>query len=397
MTRIAIAAMALILCLSVCAADAEPPSTVAEATREALAVDDLLTFRKGLLAGRAARHEIRSPKGIDVLEKVHINGLDQWLSIRGDDSDNPVVLYLHGGPGSVTMPFYYMLPKAWEQKFVMVHWDQRGTGKTRCSNPDYDPADATFEDFYADTVAVVNHLRERLGKKKVIVLGHSWGTILGLHLARRRPELIHAYVGTGQVVNNWKGEDVGYRFLLEEAKRRGDADAETALQALAPYPSETGMDQKIGVQRYYMQKYGASIRGDLDYLQFFELAFFESPLYSICDWNGFLKTVFIEDSHRSIRADMLQPESPVSNFELYERRYEVPIFFFLGAHDLHTPTSLATKYFDEIAAPAKALVIFEDSAHAATLREGDRFVEEMVRLVRPHALGTVRSPPRGAH
>ena len=355
------------------------------AMQEQQALAEFMKFRAGLMAQKKEQLKITSPNGIDVLEKVRINGIDQWLSIRGEDTSKPVMLYLHGGPGSVTLPFQYMLPKEWEQNFIMVHWDQRATGKTRCSNPDYDPASATFEDFFADTVAVINYLRKRLDKKKVILLGHSWGSILGLHLARRHPELIYAYVGTGQVINNWKGEAVGYHFVLDEARRRKDEKAIAELEALAPYPVEEGMDQKIGVQRHYMQEYGASIRGDLSYLQLVEMAFFESPFYSVCDWMGFINTVFIEDPHKKLRDEMVAKDSPIANFDRYPYDYKVPIFFFLGAHDMHTPVTLAVEYFEKVNAPYKKLVIFEDSAHAPPLREAQKFVKSMINFVAPLA------------
>lgn len=353
--------------------------------KEESAQKDLLAFRANVLSAKAAQDRITTPNGIDVLEPFRINGIDQWVSIRGDDKDNPVLLYLHGGPGSVTMPFSNLLPKAWEENFTMVHWDQRGTGKTRCANPQYDAAQATYEDFYSDTVAMVNTLRERFHKDKIIVFGHSWGSILGLHLAREHPELLHAYVGTGQVINAWKGEIVGYRFLLDEARRRNDYEALTALEALAPYPSEQGMDQKMNVQRHYMQAYGGSIRGDLSYTQLFELAFFESPLYSVCDWMGFVNTVFLEDPHKKIRDAIVQEESPIANFDLYPSDYDIPIFFFLGAHDLHTPTAVVADYFEKVHAPYKKLILFEDSAHAAPMREKDKFIQAMIEYVRPLA------------
>ena len=123
---------------------------------EEQAIKEFLEFRKGIQSGILEAKKIDTPNGIDVMESVRINGLDQWLQIRGYDRDNPVLLYLHGGPGSVIMPFSYMFVPDWEKNFTVVNWDQRGTGKTRCANPDYDPVEATFEDFFTDTVGDIN-------------------------------------------------------------------------------------------------------------------------------------------------------------------------------------------------------------------------------------------------
>ena len=333
---------------------------------------------------RAAK-KIEAPNGIDVMESVEINGLEQWLSIRGTDKDNPVLLYLHGGPGSVVMPFAHLLPPQWEENFVLVHWDQRGTGKTRCANPDYDPVEATFEDFFDDTVKVVNHLRERLNQDKIFVLGHSWGTFLGMHLAKKYPELIHAYVGTGQVTNTWEAEKSSYAFVLREAKKRGDTEALAALEALAPYPDLERNPEKMDVQRYYVQEYGGSLLG-FDYFQITQQAFFTSPYYSVCDWMGFFKTTFYGDNpHASITRQLLDPNSPIGNLELLGYEYEVPIFFFLGAQDQHTSTEIASEFFQHVVAPHKKLLLFEGAAHAAPMSKAEEFADALVRHVRPIA------------
>ncbi len=356
------------------------------AMAEEQAFKEFLKFRSGIQNGVLAAKKIDTPKGIDIMESEQINGLDQWLQIRGYDTDNPVLLYLHGGPGSVVMPFSYMFLPDWEKNFTVVHWDQRGTGKTRCANPDYDPTDATFEDFFSDTVKVVNYLRKRLGKDKIIVFGHSWGTVLGMHLAKRHPELLHAYVGTGQVTNAWQGEASSYAFVIREAKKRDDLEGLTALEALAPYP-DLGEDyvKKVGIERHYLQKYGGSLR-DMDYFQYTQQAFFESPYYSVCDWMGFFNTTFSGDNpHRQLAMNALDQNSSFGNLELLGYDYTVPILFFLGALDEHASTELASKFFEKIQAPDKKLVLFDKSAHAATITQPHEFIDALVKYVRPLA------------
>ena len=352
---------------------------------EEQAIKEFLEFRSGIQARILAAKKIDSPNGIDSMESVRINGLEQWLQIRGQDKDNPVLLYLHGGPGSVIMPFSYMFLPDWEKNFTVVNWDQRGTGKTRCANPDYDPSKANFEDFFTDMVEVVNYLRQRLGKDKIIVFGHSWGTILGMHLAKRHPELLHAYVGTGQVTNTWQAEISSYAFVLREAKARGDAEGLVALESLAPYPDLDQHAEKIGIQRHYVQKYGGSLRG-IDYLQITQQAFFESPYYSVCDWMGFFKTTFSGDSpHRQLSMRVLDPKLPIGNLDLLGYDYTVPMFFFLGALDEHASTKVASQFFEKIQAPYKKLLLFDKSAHAPTMTQPQEFIDALVKYVRPHA------------
>ncbi len=370
---------ALIICLCASAAEASAGGD------EEQAIKAFLEFRSGIQASVLAAKKIDAPNGIDTLEAVRINDLDQWLQIRGHDKDNPVLLYLHGGPGSVIMPFSYMFLPDWEKNFTVVNWDQRGTGKTRCANPDYDPSEATFEDFFSDTVKVVNYLRKRLSKDKIIVFGHSWGTFLGMHLAKRHPELLHAYVGTGQVTNTWKAEISSYAFALREAKARGDDEGLAILEALAPFPDLEKHAEKIGIQRHYVQKYGGSLRG-IDYFQITQQAFFESPYYSVCDWMGFFNTTFSGDSpHRQLTMRLLDPNLPIGNLELLGYDYTIPMFFFLGALDEHASTTVASKFFEKIQAPHKKLLLFDKSAHAPTMTQPQEFIDALVKYVRPIA------------
>jgi len=359
---------------------------------EQSASDSFLEYMRSSKLSAAKSRKIKTANGIDVIESVHINGLEQSLMIRGKDKSNPVLLYLHGGPGAVTMPMAYAMSPRWEEEFVMVHWDQRGTGKTRCANPDYDPRTASFKDFYKDTVEVVNYLRERLGKDKIIVLGHSWGTLIGTHLAKNKPELLYAYVGTGQMTNTIESETLGYEFVLTEARNRKDEKGIELLESIAPYPpaekvTRDELQRKISTQRKYLQKYGGALQ--FSYMDKIYRAFFESPDYSICDWMGYIDTHLGGKPypHRELTGLFLQKEAGIANFDQdLGFDFTVPIFFFLGALDYQTSTIVATRYFEKIRAPRKKLVIFENSGHAPSFVEEEEFISALVNHVRPLAL-----------
>ncbi|PCI54281.1 MAG: hypothetical protein COB36_10530 [Alphaproteobacteria bacterium] len=356
------------------------------------AIDSFVKYmaaRKNLMA---KSRKISTPNGIDVTESLQINGLKQWFRIRGTNKDNPVLLYLHGGPGSASMPFSYAMSSQWEEEFIMVHWDQRGTGKTRCSNPEYDPKTAQFEDFYTDMIEVITYLKKRLNKKKIIVLGHSWGTLLGTHLAKRNPELLHAYVGTGQMTNTIESETLGYEFALQQATENDDKEGVKRLKSIAPYPSPVPVGTKelqrqVSTQRKYLQKYGGAVQ--FSYMEKIYKAFFRSPDYSICDWMGFIDTQLggTPYPHRDLTGSFLDKEGGLANFDQdIGFKFKVPMFFFLGALDYQTSTIIATRYFDKIQAPHKQLIIFEKSGHAPPQTEEKKFVDSLVKLVRPFAL-----------
>src|SRR5580698_2152938 len=153
----------------------------------------------------AASRKIVSPNGVDELLPLQINGSTQWVSIRGKDRRNPIILFLHGGPGSPTMPADYTFQTPWEDYFTVVQWDQRGTGKTYAANdPAITAATLSMMQMTSDAEEVVRYLMKRYDKKKIFLLGHSWGSALGVQLAQRHPEWFYAYIGVGQVVNGLK-------------------------------------------------------------------------------------------------------------------------------------------------------------------------------------------------
>ena len=212
-------------------------SQPASAKTEVQPAPQSMLSRKEVTGIIAASRKIVSPNGVEELLSVPINGTTQWLSIRGRDRRNPILLVLHGGPGSPTMPAAYTFQNPWEDYFTVVEWDQRGAGKTYASNdPKAVAPTMTVEQMVSDGEEVVRYLQKTYGKKKIFLLGHSWGSLLGVELAQRHPEWFYAYLGVGQMVNMQKSEKIGYDFALEQAREHHNSEAEKELLAIAPYP-----------------------------------------------------------------------------------------------------------------------------------------------------------------
>ncbi len=310
-------------------------------------------------------NRIVTPEGVDETFEATLGGARQVVNVRGADRDNPVLLFIHGGPGAVEMPIAWSFQRPWEDYFTVVQWDQRGAGRSfPLNDPDDIAPTLTLERYRDDAIELINLLREKYGKEKVFVLGHSWGSAVGLALAAERPDLLHAYIGMGQIIDMRENERAGMAWTLEQAKKRGDADAVRDIEALAPYPDGDAfiIDQADGWRKYAIP-YGALAAGRAD-ANFYLRAPRLSPLYGPQDrqaWaDGSLFTV-----------TTLWPRlASVSFMELSE--VETPVIFFLGRHDYMTPSPVAAAWLDRVAAPEKTLVWFENSAHLPMVEEPGR-------------------------
>jgi pimeloyl-ACP methyl ester carboxylesterase len=195
---------------------------------------------------------IHSPNGIDEAMFVPLGGINQWITVRGQNRDNPVVLFLHGGPGAPTDLLDFSVAPAWTPSFTFVQWGQRGAGKTFGSGGTV-ATDMTIDRMAQDGIELAQFLRGHLHKDKIIIVGHSWGSILGVHMAKARPDLFYAYVGAGQVVNAQENEALNYRRVLAKARTLGDTKAIAELQASGPppYPAMKALTtQRIWAQAY---------------------------------------------------------------------------------------------------------------------------------------------------
>ncbi len=207
----------------------------------------------------AAARKIMTPNGVERLEKVRIGGIDQWVSIRGTDRRNPVVLYIHGGPGYVSIPMSWWFSRGWEEYFTIVQWDQRAAGKTHLLTDAATIAPTlTREKMIADTEEMAAWARKEFGKDKIFVLGHSWGSFLGLQLAKRHPEWLYAYIGVAQLIDGPENERRGWRFAMDAARHAGNADAIRELEAIAPYanPGQIVPIKDLYIQRKWVGLYG---------------------------------------------------------------------------------------------------------------------------------------------
>ncbi len=315
---------------------------------------------------RATTPPIGAPGGIASLEQVTLNGYPQWILLRGRDTSKPVLLFLHGGPGSADMWHAHHAMRLLEEHFVCVSWDQRGAGKSFVPGPD--PRTMTIAQFVDDTIALIEVLRVRFGQAKVLLVGHSWGSVLALKVAAARPDLLHAVVGMGQVVDTKRGEAISYRYALESARAAGNQRAVRALEKIGP-PPYAGND--LFVQRRWLSEYHGDLH-TMSMLDFLSIGL-AAPEYTLGD-----VVRFFRGARRSIA--LLWAELTTVNLLREIRTLAIPVFFFAGRYDRTTPSELVLELHEAIEAPAKEMVWFEQSAHMPNLEEPETFQRALIAI-----------------
>ncbi len=339
-------------------------------------LDALVSFLRERNANQFA---IRSAKGIDAASFVTIGGIEQWVKIRGQDRANPVLLLLHGGPGDVTSCWTFAMFAPWEENFTVVQWDQRGAGRTFEKNGEANQSagaqtpSLTVDRMAQDGIELAEYLRKHLGKEKIIVVAHSFGTLLGLQMVRMRPELFYAYVGTGQIADETKNYAAAYDALLKKARAVGNQRAIDELTKAGPPPYSSG--EGYGVQR----KWSNAFEGADQFLPGTLGLALVAPGCSVQDINDSV-------AGQSYSAEQLVPQTKSSGPKELGLKFSIPIFFFQGAEDFTSPTALAREYLEGIEAPRKEFVALPGAGHFAIFMHSDQFLEELVGRVRPLAV-----------
>ena len=329
----------------------------------------------------AKTREILTPNGMTRLEKVRIGGIEQWVSIRGRDKRNPVLLVIHGGPGYVLMPMSWWISRDWEEYFTVVHWDQRGAGKTLLINDRAQLAPTmTLAGSVADAEEMTTWLRRELGQQKIFVLAHSAGTYAGLELARRHPDWLYAYIGVGQMADMPESERRGWAFAMNAARTAGNAEAVSQLQSIAPYfaPGHASPLNDVYVERKWVGYFGGvmAYRQDNDAdsdLVKLSPDYTPEELKHIWDGNHFAEQYLL--------ADLLAHDWGVT------RTLGCPVLLFEGRHDYNASAEVAAEWFARVQAPVKRLVWFENSAHMPMTEEPGKFLMSLVTWARPLAQG----------
>jgi pimeloyl-ACP methyl ester carboxylesterase len=316
-----------------------------------------------------------TPGSISTIEQITLGGVDQTMIIRGMDAEAPVILFLHGGPGSPEYAFFRATNQGLEDDFVMVYWEQRGAGKSY--DPGLEPGTLTLDQMVADTAELSTYLIERFNKKKIYLMGHSWGSALAMLSAKSHPELFHKMFTIGQIANQYEGEKLSFEWVKVQAEQKQDAKAIESLSSMIFPDIDAHADEWITfvmAQRRYLEKYGGgSVHKAISFLQMVGMVL-DAPEYTLKD-----KLDFMKGSQFSLRA--MWPELIATDLAKAVPSVEVPIVIIHGLHDMTTPYSLARSYYEELSAPEKYFYTFENSAHGVIFEEPERFNA----LVRDHA------------
>ncbi|MBS7457309.1 alpha/beta fold hydrolase [Coralloluteibacterium stylophorae] len=323
-------------------------------------------------------HRIVAPGGVQEAYAAEIGGIPQWLDVRGQDRANPVLLFVHGGPAAPVVPTLWQFQRPIEEYFTVVNWDQRGAGRTLgLSDPEHYADTLRIGRYVQDAIEVAEHVRRRYGKDKVVLMGHSWGTIVALRAALERPDLFHAYVGIGQVIDVRENERLSYGYGLAQARAHGNAEALRELASIAPYPGDAPITrERIVIARRWAQFYGglSAFRETSGY-------YFDGPLLS----PGYAdRDRCAIDAGSLFTLQRVLPEFLEVDFGEV-RALEVPVVMFMGRHDYTTPSAPTAAWLERLEAPYKRGVWFERSAHMIPWEEPGRMLVSLVELVRPLA------------
>lgn len=323
---------------------------------------------------------VHGKHSIAALETVNIGGVKQTLLIRGQDTANPILLYLHCGPGVTEMVSFRSYHSELEKHFTVVLWEQRGTGK---SYSPAIPADSmTLDTMVSDTGEIIQHLLQKFNQQKLFLAGHSWGSLLGILTAQKFPDSIYAYVGSGQEVNPGAGEKISYQYTLDKARELNNIQAlkdldkiNNAYDYLDVVNNPDWYDDLMTQRKWLGKFHGETYNQGKGFFIFPGLLPSE---YTIGDFMRFGQGV-------AFSLKTLWPQIMQVNFMESADSLSVPVFFLQGRHDFNTPSSLVEDYFNILDAPTKELIWFEDSAHNPMYEEAEKYDRILIDKLLPLA------------
>ena len=313
------------------------------------------------------------PGSISEIKTMKINGINQGMIIRGRDSTKPVLLYLHGGPGDPEFPFVHYFNPGIEDLFVVCYWDQRGAGLSYSKH--ILPETMTLSQFVDDAGKVSEYLIHRFNRKKIFLLGHSWGTMLGSFTVNKYPELYYAFIAVGQVGDQARAERISYDYVLSRARELKDKKAIRNLEKIGPPPYSDPKEaiNKMNTERRYVIRYGGAVKKGSFYPRAIKPLLFCKE-YTFKDKINYLKGMKLTKSYLwdVIMKSNLFKEIPSQ---------KIPVYIIQGTSDYETSYSVAKEYFDSLQAPLKRFYTFENSAHSPIFEEPEKFDDVLKEIL----------------
>jgi len=300
----------------------------------------------------AREWKITSPNGIDEAKYIDVNGAQEWITIRGQNRSNPVILFLHGGPAEANSPFvgFYL---AFEKDYVFAQWDQPGAGMTYIKGGKNQPA-PTLAGTVKDGIAVAEYLRKELHQPKITLIGQDWGGVVGIRIIEKRPDLFSAFIGTGQIVSLVASQKMLYEYALQHATANRDDKMLAALKQIGPPPYRT-LQQNGDFDTCCRNPFWPS--DDVAGIRQMEAMLMISPSLTISQARGW---------YQGLRTNEVKLDAPflaMPDLRDTDRKFLVPVFFIQGANDNVTPTSLAADYEQKIDAPVKRIDVVPGAGH----------------------------------
>lgn len=308
-----------------------------------------------------------NPVPNSISEKIHvnINGVEQGMFVRSANAEHPVLLFVHGGPA---MPTYFLdqrYPTGLEQDFTVVWWEQRGAGISYSS--DIPRETMTVQQIVDDTVAVADYLRGRFGKDKIYLMGHSWGSFIGIQAAAKAPDRFHAYIGVGQITNQLESERLAYEYMLKECELQRNPKMGKKLKA-APFKMTVPLPKPYMATRDTAM-HGLGVGTTRDMRSVISGIFIPTWLdreYTLGEklniWRG----------KWSANSAKLWDQALATDVRIKIPKLEIPAYFLHGRHDYTTSYALAKAYAKQLKAPLKGFYTYENSAHSPIFEEAEK-------------------------
>jgi pimeloyl-ACP methyl ester carboxylesterase len=307
-----------------------------------------------------------------ISEKVYanINGANMGMIIKSKNVSNPVLLFLHGGPGMPEYEFTEKYPTGLEDNFTVVWWDQRGSGLSYNNNTIKEKM--TTEQFVLDTIEVSKYLCGRYGKDKIYLMAHSWGSYVGIQAAEKAPELFYAYIGIGQITNQLESEKAAYDYMINYYKDTGNEKVVNKLQGLSFKNMDYMPKEYDKIRDDVMHKAGIGTMHEMkSVISGIFMTVMENPEYTLGEkiniWKG---KAFSKSTN-------LNEELYNSDLRNKITKLKVPVYFFSGIYDYTVNHSMTEDYLKKIDAPIKGFYLFKESAHSPIFEEPKKMMQIM--------------------